>query len=255
MKVNVAVPSLQLPGDAVSISSSSQSVCSTLSSFRDPLLASFEEELLISSSKPALAKTQTSWSKMKGLISSSRQAGRSNSLGANLNNSGYQGDYSNSQSRSASRGVPDSRRQSSDSRHQITVSISQESEASGVSYRSCHVCQSANSVSDFADSLARRLLCEAITAAYCHTPEPVEAVSHRQAVALNLYADLLAQSILSAAVETVELMDTDWLEQNKVVTWSDEVENVKVCIETNSEHEVQTREFTRLVFNWTILRG
>lgn len=248
MKVNVAVQPLQLLADGVSVSSSSQSVCSTMSSFRDPLLASFEEELLNSSQKPALAKTQTSWSKMKGLMCSPRQGGRSNSLGANLNcNAVPNGEQSPGRSRHYSHKTSSvvsagSRRHSADSRRQITISVSQESENSALSFRSGTI-PHASDVSNFADTLARRVLCEAITAAYCPKLDTVDA--GRDKVVINVYSDLLAQTILADAMVTVEILNSDWLEQNKVVTWSDEVKNEQISVENESEPEVEMRQVYR----------
>lgn len=234
MKANVAVPSLQLLGDGVSVSSSSQSVCSTMSSFRDPLLASFEEELLNSTPKQAAAKTQTSWSKMKGLMCSPRQGGRSNSLGGNLNscaipycNQGegvgrFAGWGGRSNSHPGNVTIPIGGME----RRTITVSISQDSETSAVSYRSSNVCHTYD-LSDFAESLTRRLLSEALTEICCSKLETDDSVTSRRTMAVSVYSDLLAQNVLKAVMATLEMTGSDWLEQNKVVTWSDEVENVQ----------------------------
>jgi len=250
MKANVCVPSLQLLSDAVSVSSSSQSVCSTMSSFRDPLLASFEEELLVNYQKPALAKTQTSWSIKKGLMCSPRQGGRSNSLGANLNTSTVsQGEYSTNLGRSRSSGfrTPSivsggSRRHSEDSRRQITISISQDSDNSAVSFKS-GMFPFASDVSSFADTLARRVLCESITATCRPTTETGE--SDRRHAVISTYSELLSRSIIDNVLELLEILNSDWLEQNKVVTWSDKLENAQQYSDTMSEPDIQMRRAQR----------
>ena len=189
MKANVSVPTLDLLSDCVSTSGSSRSVCSTISSFRDPLLASFEDELLNTNVNRGIGsfRTQISWSKMKGSMCSPRQ-------NESRNKNGYGKQRMNS--------------------------VSIESELSGtsskcVSHNSSPVCS--EQVSGFADMLARRIVCEALKATVCHIPG-----SSRTEFSLEMYGDMLAADILSAAVLLACERYTDLLEQSKMVTWSDE---------------------------------
>ncbi|KAL4219892.1 hypothetical protein ACF0H5_020304 [Mactra antiquata] len=210
MKVNVSVPPLQLPltSDNVSISGSSHSVCSTISSFRDPLLASFEEELL--SVKPSVAKTQMSWSKMKGSMCSPRQDRNSNSSSSH------------------------------DSKKQMGISLSGDSENSGLSWRSSKSNSSpfTLSVSEYADMLSLRIICEALTVACPQDSKLNESVesSKKTSVSLDIYSDILAISILGASVQTALMANSDWLEQNKMVTWSEVTECVHYSEEDNIEN-------------------
>lgn len=195
MKANVSVPPLQLPvpGDAISISSSSQSVCSTMSSFRDPLLASFEEELLTSADKKS-AKTRTSWSKARGSMCSPRPSGNSTS--------------------SSSR----------EGQKQFGLSMSVDSEASGISNRSNNAFLF-KTVSDYAEMLSRRIMCEAISVIYMPALTSEESAEGKSQISLMIYSDMLATSILQSALLTSEVMGAD-IDQNKVVTWSEETKCV-----------------------------
>ncbi|WAR27483.1 PARG1-like protein [Mya arenaria] len=62
----------------------------------------------------------------------------------------------------------------------------------------------------------------------------------RQMYAVDLYSDLLAKSILASAMVTVEMVNTDWSEQNRVVTWSDKTECVQYS-EANLEDDVMEK--------------
>jgi len=236
MKVNVSVPPLHLLSvDQISVSSSSQSVCSTMSSFRDPILASFEEELLNSSIKSGSstgagasggggARTSTSWSNIKGSVCASRHVGINNvKEGVNSKSGsvhGYVGGKRHSQSSKSSQ---------SGGRRQITISISQESDSSAISWKSVrssslyHV----RDVSDFADSLARTIICESLTTVFTIKHDNKESASDRQIYAMDLYSEVLARDIMSAAMVTFHMVNSDWSDLNKVVTWSDKMECVQ----------------------------
>ncbi|WAR27440.1 PARG1-like protein [Mya arenaria] len=238
MKANVSIPPLQLLGaDQVSISSSSQSVCSTMSSFRDPLLASFEEELINNSLKiTTSAKTVTSWSKMKGSMCSSRHVG--------INNSANQGGSLKSQNNLNNNKVGKRNSQSgkfgqSEERRQITINVSQDSDNRAISWKSVRSSSLYHvpDVTDYADSLSRTIICEALTAVYALSSCKSDTMSDRQMYAVDLYSDLLAKSILASAMVTVEMVNTDWSEQNRVVTWSDKTECVQYS-EANLEDDV-----------------
>lgn len=206
MKANVSVPPLQLTvaGDAISISSSSHSVCSTISSFRDPLLASFEEELLTSADKKS-AKTRTSWSKARGSMCSPRL-----SCGNSTSSSSREG------------------------RKQLGLSMSVDSEASGVSYKSNNASY-IKSVSDYAEMLSRRITCEALTVIYRSASSSDESDQERAPISLALYSDMLAASILKSALMTSEVIEIDMTDQNKVVTWSEETKCVHYSDKEDSD--------------------
>lgn len=212
MKVNVSVPPLQLPvaGDCVSVSGSSHSVCSTMSSFRDPLLASFEEELL--NVKPTGARTQMSWSKMKGSMCSPRQDRNSNSSSSH------------------------------ESKKQMGVSLSVDSENSALSWRSSksNLSPFSLTVSEYADVMSLRIICEALTMVCSSDIKSTEGDigCKTGTVSIDLYSDMLALSILGSSVETAVMLGSDWLEQNKVVTWSDETE----CVHYSEEDNVDSSD-------------
>ena len=210
MKANVSVPALQLTvaGDNVSISGSSHSVCSTISSFRDPLLASFEEELLNSADKKS-AKTQTSWSRTRGSMCSPRLGGNSNS--------------------SSSR----------ESKKQLGISISMDSETSWMSNKSNNTVQS-KSVSEYADAMSRRILCEAMTVAFRASSGSGDSDQEDVPIYLDLYSSMLALSILKSALQTTEMLGPDWLDQNKVVTWSEETNCVHYSEDDNLDSSDQS---------------
>jgi hypothetical protein len=210
MKANVSVPALQLTvaGDNVSISGSSHSVCSTISSFRDPLLASFEEELLNSADKKS-AKTQTSWSRTRGSMCSPRLGGNSNS--------------------SSSR----------ESKKQLGISISMDSETSWMSNRSNNAVQS-RSVSDFADTLSRRIVCEALTIVYRASSSSGDFDLEDVPLFVDLYSSMLAVSILKSALQTADMLGPDWLDQNRVVTWSEETNCVHYSEDDNLDSSDQS---------------
>ncbi|XP_060606264.1 uncharacterized protein LOC132758593 [Ruditapes philippinarum] len=210
MKANVSVPALQLTvaGDNVSISGSSHSVCSTISSFRDPLLASFEEELLNSADKKS-AKTQTSWSRTRGSMCSPRLGGNSNS--------------------SSSR----------ESKKQLGISISMDSETSWMSNRSNNAVQS-RSVSDFADTLSRRIVCEALTVVYRASSSSGDFDLEDVPLFVDLYSSMLAVSILKSALQTADMLGPDWLDQNRVVTWSEETNCVHYSEDDNLDSSDQS---------------
>ncbi|XP_053404652.1 uncharacterized protein LOC123553897 [Mercenaria mercenaria] len=204
MKANVSVPPLQLPvaGDNTSISGSSHSVCSTISSFRDPLLASFEEELINSADKKS-AKTQTSWSRARGSMCSPRLSGNSNS--------------------SSSR----------ESKKQLGVSMSMDSETSYMSNKSSNALP--KTVSEYAETLSRRIFCEALTIIYRASSSSGDSDQEEVPIYMELYSDMLATSILKSAVQT-QMMGPDWFDQSKVVTWSEETE----CVHYNEADNLES---------------
>lgn len=221
MKANVSVPTFQVLNGCVSTSESSKSVCSTVSSFRDPVLANFEDELLNSSYGKSSARTQSSWSNRRGQVCHPRRE------------SGNDG----------------SSRISFPSRY---VGASFDSEFSGISWLSVKTDSVTGNqeVSDFADRLSRSILYEAVSAAFRDSfPQNlnVNAIKPKRmrtsrCINLNDYSNKLATSILKTAMSEAEnrMVCSDWLEQNKMVTWGEETE----CLEySNDESETSDSDY------------
>ena len=223
MKANVSVPTFHVLNGCVSTSESSKSVCSTVSSFRDPVLASFEDELLNSSYGKSSARTQSSWSNRKGQLCYPRRES------GNDSDNNFPSRY---------------------------VGASFDSEFSGISwlsFKSNSITAGPEEVSDFADRLSRRILIEAFNVIFREDFHPSFNVSNSAARTkrprtssrccnLNEYSNKLATSILRTAMMEAEnrMVCSDWLEQNKMVTWGEETE----CLEySNEESDTSDSEY------------
>ena len=218
----MSVPTFQFLNGCVSTSESSRSICSTVSSFRDPLLAGFEDELLNSSFGKSSARTQSSWSNRRGQLCHSHPR----------HATGNEGSESNIQFPSRYVGA------SFDSEFSVTSWMSVKTESVPTS----------REVSEFADRLSKRILYEAVSAAFRDNFPPNLNVSNNARVKktrtskctnLNEYSNKLATSILRTAMSEAEnrMVCSDWLEQNKMVTWGEETE----CLEYSNE-ETETSD-------------
>ena len=222
MKANVSVPTFQLLNGCVSTSESSRSICSTVSSFRDPLLAGFEDELLNSSFGKSSARTQSSWSNRRGQLCHPHVRHVSGNEGSE-NNIQFPSRY---------------------------LGASFDSEFSAMSWMSVKTesVPSGHEVSEFADRLSRRIVLEAVSTAFRDNFPPNLNVSNNARMRktrtskcknLNDYSNKLATSILRTAMSEAEnrMVCSDWLEQNKMVTWGEETE----CLEYSNE-ETETSD-------------
>ena len=184
------------------------------------MLAGFEDELLNSSFGRSSAHTQSSWSNRKGqLCHPRRESGNDTSD----NNISFPSRY---------------------------VGASFDSEFSAVSCMSVKTDSApANpEVSEFADRLSRRILYEAVSVAFREDFPLNLNVSNNarmkkprtsRCTNLNEYSNKLATSILRTAMSEAEnrMVCSDWLEQNKMVTWGEETE----CLEYSNE-ETETSD-------------
>ena len=215
IKANVSIPTFQLLNGCVSTSESSKSVCSNVSSFRDPLLAGFEDELLSSSIGKSSAHTQSSWSNKKGQLC---YPGRASGIDNSDNN------------------FP--------SRYAGASFDSEFSAASWLSVRSNSGATGPEDISNFADRLSKRILFEVFNVIFREDLQPSLNLSNNagkhkrrrtssRCCNLNEYSNKLATSILKAAMLEAEnrMVCSDWLEQNKMVTWGKETE----CLEYSNE--------------------
>ncbi|XP_052245457.1 uncharacterized protein LOC127854454 isoform X2 [Dreissena polymorpha] len=246
MKVDVSVPPLKLLGaDAVSVSSSSQSVCSTFSSFRDPLLASFEEELLGSSGKSSCgAKTKTSWSNMKNIpVVSSRHVGinwnhqESNQKGQGSARSNQGGNLKSLNSNIG--GKSNNNEMSASKMHKVANNVSRNGKTIVTSSCSMHNDISSSifhSVSDLAGSLAMTILCEAVSLAANGNSSD----SQCWLIKVNVYGEILAKNVLDAAMEALRSVkfvgDVD--QGNKIVSWCEETDGKDRTKKENGQRQM-----------------